>query len=223
MEPRNLWPDFSEFSAEFNIWPTRTFLPWRGERRIFATRVHGVTSTCTLRFLPSLDLCKRAVCTRRARTSQTFVKSTGYSSKISYLSNTELRFSVAVFSSTWISYGASSGWRVIDIFHFLAKYSPRWSSLRVRPRCKLHRIKLRGCEECSRVDHVIYVCKIIVITGIKEKRREGRNEKTNERRNQLIAKSSFKQRSQTQLLPRTIFPHVLGTRIRQTRNALITR
>lgn len=74
MEPRNLWPDFSEFSAEFNIWPTRTFLPWRGERRIFATRVHGVTSTCTLRFLPSLDLCKRAVCTR---TSQTFVKSTG--------------------------------------------------------------------------------------------------------------------------------------------------
>lgn len=70
------------------------------------------------------------------------------------------------------SNGASSGWRAIDIFHFLAKYSPRWSSLRVRPRCKLHRIKLRGCEECSRVDHVIYVCKIIVITGIKEKRRE---------------------------------------------------
>lgn len=96
MEPCNLWPDFSEFSAEFNIWPTRTFLPlcWEA-RRIFATRVHGVTSTCALysSFHPCSALYKRAVCTRTSDVCKIY-RLLQPSSKISHLSNTEFQFSV---------------------------------------------------------------------------------------------------------------------------------
>lgn len=128
MEPCNLWPDFSEFSAEFNIWPTRTFLPlcWEA-RRIFATRVHGVTSTCALysSFHPRSALYKRAVCTRTM-----FVKSTGFCNLLQKFPIYPIRsfnfrsFSLLSSILRLLYYRTRPRelvWQIIDILHFLAK------------------------------------------------------------------------------------------------------
>ena len=94
MEPCNLWPDFSEFSAEFNIWPTRTFLPLlRSEENLCNASTRCDVNLRPVQLLPSTLGFVQASCMHTYDVCKIY-RLLQPSSKISHLSNTEFQFSV---------------------------------------------------------------------------------------------------------------------------------